>query len=98
MSIDQWKWFQEEKKDPREVTTHSLVSGNVLCRYWGHVEKSKEAVLIENAQINALKVIDAVNIINDLLSAVDVYREPLSWGEFLGEELAEKINTFLEEN
>ena len=44
-----WKWVKEEKDDDRDITVHSLVAGNVLCRYWSDVEKSKEAKLIEKA-------------------------------------------------
>lgn len=44
------EWKEESKQEPNEVTCHTLIAGNVLCRYWGDVEKSKEAKLIENAQ------------------------------------------------
>jgi hypothetical protein len=44
-----WIWHKENKKDDQEITVHSLVAGNVLCRYWSDVEKSKEAKLIEKA-------------------------------------------------
>jgi hypothetical protein len=45
----EWVWQTEDKKDDQEITVHSLVAGDVLCRYWSDVEESKEARLIEKA-------------------------------------------------
>jgi hypothetical protein len=50
MNYEHWEWFKEDKEDDREVTTYSLIAGDVLCRYWGDIPKCKEAKLIENAQ------------------------------------------------
>lgn len=47
--FNQWEWKKESKQEPNEIICHTLIAGNVLCRYWGDVEKSKEAKLIENA-------------------------------------------------